>query len=75
MTALVFLSETISGPPESPWHESFPPLCRVYKSDSKSLYTYTFIHLIPSWPAWVETKCLVHVALLKLSEEEVYLHI
>ena len=27
--------ETISGPPESPWHESFPPLCTVYRLDSK----------------------------------------
>ena len=35
MTALLLLSETISGPPESPWHESFPPLCTVYRLDSK----------------------------------------
>ena len=44
-------------------HESFQ--FTVYSLDSKTLYSITLVHLIPSWLVCSETECTVHVALPK----------
>ena len=44
-------------------HESFQ--LTVHILDSKTLYSLTLVHLIPSWLVCSETECTVHVALPK----------